>query len=228
MKERSMIIISDVETALLTHCREVEVIIDFSMDYESQIRTKKRHRITLVCTNCKKRKSKCNRTKPCGTCIRLGDTESCVYLTESLGNLESSTALDGADQLRNQTNFAERSNLGLVKKRRLSLSRQDKDYWQRIQEETLTPGYYVPMNEETPLFIDLIPNGFYLETKRSANNLFALFTDRAIENRDPYLKAMVTFRSIAVRKMMQKLGKNGNNVKNGRLPRSFEASFIHV
>ncbi|QID86504.1 Oleate activated transcription factor 3 [Saccharomyces pastorianus] len=193
------------------------------MDYESQIRTKKRHRITLVCTNCKKRKSKCDRTKPCGTCIRLGDTESCVYLTESLGNLESSTALDGVEQVRNQTSFAEGSNLGLIKKKRLSLSRQDNDYWQRIREETLTPGYYVPMNEETPLFIDLIPNGFYLETKRSAGNLFALFTDRAIENRDPYLKAMVTFRSIAIKKMMQKLGKNGNNVKNGRLPRSFEA-----
>ncbi|CAI4580194.1 AIF_collapsed_G0031320.mRNA.1.CDS.1 [Saccharomyces cerevisiae] len=34
---------------------------------------------------------------------------------------------------------------------------------------------------------------------------------------------MVTFRSIAIKKMMDKLGSNGNNVKNGSLPKSFEA-----
>ena len=113
---------------------------------------------------------------------------------------------------------------GFIKKRKLPQLKQNKDYRQRTQEvENLTSGFYLPIHEEAPLFIDLIPHGFYLETKRSADNLFSLFTDRAIENRDPYLQAMVTFRSIAIKKMMNKLGSKGNNVKNGSLPKSFEA-----
>ncbi|EJS42828.1 YKR064W [Saccharomyces arboricola H-6] len=194
------------------------------MDYESQSKTKKRHRITVVCTNCKKRKSKCDRTKPCGTCVRLGDIDSCLYLTDSSGHQDTGHSLDGIEPSRKQRSPAERISPGLDKKGSLSLPKQNKDHWQRTEEiEDLTSGYYVPINEERPLFINLIPNGFYLETKRSADNLFALFTDRAIEHRDPYLKAMVTFRSVAIKKMMGKLGNNGNNVKNGNLPKSFEA-----
>lgn len=194
------------------------------MGYDSQVRTKKRHRITVVCTNCKKRKSKCDRTKPCGTCVRLGDVDSCVYLTDSSGKPESSPSLNDADPLRKQSTPAERISPGFIKKRRSSQTRQDEDHWQRVRElENQSSLYYLPIHEETPFFIDLIPNGFYLETKRSADNLFGLFTDRAIENRDPYLQTMVTFRSIAIKKMMDKLGSNGNNVKNGSLPKSFEA-----
>ncbi|CAI4045279.1 Oaf3p SKDI_11G2720 [Saccharomyces kudriavzevii IFO 1802] len=194
------------------------------MNYESQMRTKKRHRITVVCTNCKKRKSKCDRIKPCGTCVRLGDMDSCVYLSDRLGQRETGPTLTGIDHLEKQIRRAEETGPGFIRKRRFAQPRQDKDLWQGTQEkEKPTSGYYVPVNEETPLFIDLIPNGFCLETKRSADNLFGLFTDRAIENRDPYLKAMVTFRSIAIKKMMDKLGSDGNNVKNGSLPKSFEA-----
>lgn len=40
----------------------------------------------MVCTNCKRRKSKCDRLKPiCGNCSRLGDQATCVYGPE-LGN----------------------------------------------------------------------------------------------------------------------------------------------
>ncbi|QHS74651.1 Oaf3p [Saccharomyces paradoxus] len=194
------------------------------MGYESQVRAKKRHRITVVCTNCKKRKSKCDRTKPCGTCVRLGDMDSCVYFTDSSGQPETSSTLNDIEPLRKQTSPLERISPGFTKKRRSSPPRQNEGYWQRAQElGRRSSGYYLPVYEETPFFIDLVPNGFYLETKRSADNLFGLFTDRAIENRDPYLQAMVTFRSIAIKKMMGKLGNNGNNVKNGSLPKSFEA-----
>ncbi|CCH60018.1 hypothetical protein TBLA_0C02060 [Henningerozyma blattae CBS 6284] len=41
---------------------------------------KRRARLTVVCTNCKKRKSKCDRAKPCSHCIRLGIANECTYL----------------------------------------------------------------------------------------------------------------------------------------------------
>ncbi|AET39956.1 Oaf3p Ecym_5183 [Eremothecium cymbalariae DBVPG len=47
---------------------------------------KRRHRLTLVCTNCKRRKSRCDRGKPaCGNCIRLGNRETCQYFPAALG-----------------------------------------------------------------------------------------------------------------------------------------------
>ncbi|CUS24668.1 LAQU0S18e01508g1_1 [Lachancea quebecensis] len=47
---------------------------------------KKRRRPTVVCTNCKRRKSKCDRLKPvCGNCLRLGDEATCVYGLEPAG-----------------------------------------------------------------------------------------------------------------------------------------------
>ncbi|KAM3161603.1 Oleate activated transcription factor 3 [Lachancea thermotolerans] len=47
---------------------------------------KKRRRPTVVCTNCKRRKSKCDRLKPvCGNCLRLGDETTCAYGLEPAG-----------------------------------------------------------------------------------------------------------------------------------------------
>lgn len=43
---------------------------------------RKRNRLSIVCTFCKKRKVKCDKGEPCRTCIRYGNTD-CVY--ESLG-----------------------------------------------------------------------------------------------------------------------------------------------
>lgn len=40
---------------------------------------KKRNRLTLSCTNCKKRKVKCNRGRPCSSCIRYKVGHNCVY-----------------------------------------------------------------------------------------------------------------------------------------------------
>ncbi|SCU87583.1 LADA_0E04896g1_1 [Lachancea dasiensis] len=46
--------------------------------------TKKRRRQTLVCTNCRNRKSKCDRGKPaCSSCVKAGLESSCYYVTDS-------------------------------------------------------------------------------------------------------------------------------------------------
>ncbi|SCV01777.1 LAMI_0G13652g1_1 [Lachancea mirantina] len=45
---------------------------------------RKRRRLTIVCTNCKRRKSKCDKKKPvCGNCTRLGDEDTCVYVSHA-------------------------------------------------------------------------------------------------------------------------------------------------
>lgn len=41
---------------------------------------KNRNRSTIVCTNCKKRKTKCDKKQPCSKCIASGRQDSCVYL----------------------------------------------------------------------------------------------------------------------------------------------------
>ncbi|AMD22483.1 HHL287Cp [Eremothecium sinecaudum] len=49
------------------------------------LQLKKRHRLTLVCSNCKRRKSRCDRGKPaCGNCVRLGNKDTCEYFPSSV------------------------------------------------------------------------------------------------------------------------------------------------
>ncbi|KAK6465701.1 hypothetical protein DFJ63DRAFT_321787 [Scheffersomyces coipomensis] len=43
---------------------------------------KKRNKATLVCTNCKKKKIKCNRRQPCSSCVRSNTGYSCTYETK--------------------------------------------------------------------------------------------------------------------------------------------------
>ncbi|SCV03546.1 LANO_0G04786g1_1 [Lachancea nothofagi CBS 11611] len=44
---------------------------------------KKRQRPTIVCTNCRRRKSKCDKARPaCGTCVKAGIQESCCYVPD--------------------------------------------------------------------------------------------------------------------------------------------------
>lgn len=44
---------------------------------------KRRQRITVVCTNCKKRKSKCDRGNPCSNCTNIKIKNSCVYVKDT-------------------------------------------------------------------------------------------------------------------------------------------------
>lgn len=48
--------------------------------------SKGRRRLTVVCTNCRKRKTKCDREQPCGRCRSLGDAATCVYVSDILNN----------------------------------------------------------------------------------------------------------------------------------------------
>lgn len=49
---------------------------------------RKRKRASLVCSNCKERKIKCDRKKPCSNCIKASIADSCVY-TPNAGRLTS-------------------------------------------------------------------------------------------------------------------------------------------
>ncbi|CEP64464.1 Oaf3p LALA0_S11e04764g [Lachancea lanzarotensis] len=42
----------------------------------------KRRRQTIVCVNCRRRKTKCDKGKPCGSCIKLGLEETCSYVPD--------------------------------------------------------------------------------------------------------------------------------------------------
>jgi hypothetical protein len=41
--------------------------------------TKVRNRLTLACVSCHKRRVKCNRCRPCESCIQYGTSETCTY-----------------------------------------------------------------------------------------------------------------------------------------------------
>ncbi|KAK6454623.1 fungal-specific transcription factor [Scheffersomyces xylosifermentans] len=53
---------------------------------------KKRHRLTLVCNNCKKRKIKCNKQLPCDSCTKSNIESSCTYDSVP-GGLEESSGI---------------------------------------------------------------------------------------------------------------------------------------
>lgn len=55
---------------------------------------RRRVRVTLVCSNCKKRKTKCDREKPCANCIRLGIEDDCVYLNKSFKKVDNKINID--------------------------------------------------------------------------------------------------------------------------------------
>lgn len=51
--------------------------------------TRKRHRSSFVCTFCKRRKTRCDKGNPCGTCIKYGNP-NCEYVIEKTSNLNRS------------------------------------------------------------------------------------------------------------------------------------------
>ena len=65
-----------------------------------------RNREMLACTECRRRKLKCDRNTPCGSCVRHGDEANCVYqrYARGLGNerqrrLEAESRLEHLEQL---------------------------------------------------------------------------------------------------------------------------------
>lgn len=70
------------------------------MVYEmlSPVPVKKRHRPTLVCLNCRRRKTKCDRGKPsCSNCLKLGET--CVYSEDTDENASKKVRYEYMDDL---------------------------------------------------------------------------------------------------------------------------------
>ncbi|CCF59090.1 hypothetical protein KAFR_0G00570 [Kazachstania africana CBS 2517] len=175
---------------------------------------RRRKRGTVVCTNCRKRKSRCDRQLPCNTCMRLGNSETCEYenkLNPNTSSIRVSFA-PKIERVKKQDKFIPSTLFGSSSK------------YVKVSDSVVQPAPSKDFYHDIPEYINLIPSGDYIETKRSAISQFCLFMDTSAEHRDPYLKAMVRFRSIAITKSMKKLGvplhKNEKRSTNG-LPRSF-------
>lgn len=165
----------------------------------SQQAVKKRNRLTVVCTNCKRRKSKCDRNKPCANCVRLGDSTTCFYVTEYRSDI-SDEPMDVDTKV----------------------SKPLPSNYSRKQLNNLSK-IVTPIHHYMPEYINLIPNGSFLEVKRSAMTMFSLFTDISVEHRDPYLKSLISFRIIAIEMTVKRLNRTNRNSKsNPCLPRSFK------
>ncbi|KAJ7743707.1 hypothetical protein DFH07DRAFT_35292 [Mycena maculata] len=52
---------------------------DAVVDGSGEPPKKKRRRQALSCTECKRRKIRCDRTQPCAPCVRRGDQEKCQW-----------------------------------------------------------------------------------------------------------------------------------------------------
>lgn len=162
---------------------------------------KKRNRLTVVCSNCKRRKSKCDRKQPCSNCVRLGDQDTCCYISLHPGEA-------GAEEISKVQKKTVRASI-------------NKDQVNRVSG---IPGN---LNEDAPVgepleLINVIPGGFLVSVKRSAATEYSLFTDVSMEHRDPYLKCLITFRHIAIGMTVKNLKKNNVNLNfNPSLPQSF-------
>lgn len=159
---------------------------------------KKRARSTLSCFNCKRRKSKCDRKKPCGRCIHLNNIDTCFYEKDLINSS-------------NNDHQAEHKASNILNK-------------PGPKRTKLSSAVAVKHPSATEL-INMIPNGIYIETKRSAINAYSLFTDRSMEHRDEYLRTMITFRSIAVKRMLKRFKDQDKNKVLNKMP-SLPNSFL--
>lgn len=156
---------------------------------------KKRNRLTVVCSNCRRRKSKCDRQQPCGNCLRLGDQDTCRYIKE----------------------------LKAGKGRILIDARIDKKLSPNGQESSRNSSpNAVNIRDSTPEYVNIVPNGRFIEVKRSTMTMFSLLSDIAIEHRDPYLKSLITFRMLAIDMTVNRIhGSRQHASSNPSLPQSF-------
>lgn len=197
---------------------------------------RKRNRKTLVCVNCKKRKSKCDRGHPCNTCIRLGDAISCVYLSTHVNKIKSVPYHTQSDDtelnkspIEHETTQSVPHPLEIesILNQTPPLSNMTSDIT-RLDE---IQGHMGPLissktsryvDNDIKYMVDFIPWGDYIETKRSAITLYSLFSDLSMEHRDPYLRSMVRFRSIAIKNTMRKFQDTTKQKGfNPNLPNSF-------
>ncbi|GAV53580.1 hypothetical protein ZYGR_0AK00820 [Zygosaccharomyces rouxii] len=170
---------------------------------------KRRNRPTVVCTNCKRRKSKCDRQKPCSNCVRFGNTDTCLYV-QNTKNAKTQHGDDTSDKVmkqqpqmvRGRRNGASGSVIGSKAKS--------------------IPFLDDPLALSGKAYVNLSPNGNFVELKRSAVTMFSYFSNKAIQDRDLYLSALVTFRSIAIEMTTNSLKGTKNYSENPSLPESFK------
>ena len=62
-------------------------------------RVTKRTRPSLVCNQCRKNKLRCDRSQPCGSCVRRDDADACSYHPSSSANSELSRQAMAEDRL---------------------------------------------------------------------------------------------------------------------------------
>lgn len=67
---------------------------------ESQLISRKRNRPSLVCLACKKRKIRCDKKRPCSSCVRSNTVKHCIYDSNWLvdGNHEAEDNQDSLDK----------------------------------------------------------------------------------------------------------------------------------
>lgn len=163
---------------------------------------KRRNRLTVVCTNCKRRKNKCDRKKPCSNCIKFGNPDTCVYVNslKSGGAQRKDAALVGTARKVN-------------KPPPIQLSTGVRNGLDEVVANQ------VPILTE---YVNLWPHGAFVEVKRSAITMFAPFTDEAIGHRDLYLESLFTFRSIAIELTTRNLKGSKKYKQYPSLPESFK------
>lgn len=162
---------------------------------------RKRNRSTVVCSNCRRRKSRCDRQHPCSNCVRLGDQDTCTYVKEpkaSRGRVLIDVRMDKS----------------------LSTNRKESSSDSTVEPIRLEP---VQPKNSRPAYVNIIPNGRFIEVKRSTMTMFSLLSDIAIEHRDPYLKSLITFRMLAIDMTVTRIHGNKRNCEksNPSLPQSF-------
>lgn len=171
---------------------------------------RRRNRPTVVCTNCKRRKSKCDRQQPCSNCIRFGNTDTCLYvINPKNAKLRQSDGTDG----------------NVRKIRHISKGDSNTDNSDAHEISSIPTDFHTsskPFALNETKYVNLSPNGSYIQIKRSAITMFSCFTNKSIECRDLYLSALVMFRSIAIDMNANALKEHRNYSKNPSLPHSFK------
>src|SRR5436305_14007165 len=77
------------------------------MDTSFGFQPHKRHRPALNCSQCRRRKVKCDRLLPCNQCVKIGASETCEYSTSRIGqaNYTALENLNASAKGENNTSF---------------------------------------------------------------------------------------------------------------------------
>ncbi|CCE61370.1 hypothetical protein TPHA_0A02900 [Tetrapisispora phaffii CBS 4417] len=169
---------------------------------------KRRNRISVVCTNCKKKKTKCDRNLPCGTCQSTGKDDTCTYIhkvslkqdTETalaeygFNNVSSKKGEEDSNSLMNDDVNDITDNVNGTDMDMLS------DLTNISTETSTTMGWYA--NEQRS-YLNLAPFGKTSVFKRSSFHQHSIYSNLSMIRQDRYADIFTTFRSIIVRKTVK-------------------------